>query len=290
MSAIQETFRKNHLKEHHSIMVYLNTGDPDIEMTSDLIKQCTSSEVDLIELGVPFANSFTDGDVVLRSHKRALKNNITFENTIELVKKIRTECSTPIVLLADFSHSVKSRGIKYIVEQCSISGVDGILLHGMPPLFLDEFIKYTSYYDIDPIFSLYPTTSPEKIKKTLSHSKGFVYLVTQYGRSGAPIDFKSSDMKNFFNSVRNQTDLPLMAGFGIKNTDDIKNIFSTHSVNGVIMGSAICKIIESSMPSRKNTINNVSDYLKNIVSVKKYSYKTKTNTRNHNEYTTSNYS
>lgn len=279
MSIIEKTLTNNCSNNCRSLVVYLNCGDPSIEMTYKLIKQCAAHRVDVIELGVPFPNSFTDGGVVLRSHERALQNHVTFEDAILLVKKVRTECSIPIVLLVDFSHSIKSRGIKYVVEKSSLSGVDGLLFHGLPPLFLEDYIEQTNYYGIDPIFSLYPNTSPEKMALTLKNSKGFVYLVSQYGRTGSPVDFCSTEITAFFSSARQATKLPLMAGFGIKNLEDMKNIFSTNALDGVIVGSAICNIIEASLPSRKNIIKGIYNYLEMIATAKQFGYGEKIMTR-----------
>ena len=273
MSIIEQTLRYNRENGQRSLMFYLNSGDPSLELTSTLIKQCAAGGADIIELGVPFPNSFTDGQTVLNSHKRALKNDVTFEDVVYLVKDVRKDCSIPIVLLADFSHTVKSRGIEYIVKQCSLHGVEGLLLHGLPPLYLNEYLKYTEQYGVDPIFSLYPNTSESKMAETLNIAKGFVYLVSKYGRTGAPIDFLSPEIASFYSSVSKTAKLPLMAGFGIQNINDMKDIFSTPAIDGVIIGSAICNIIEASPDCKNEIINKVSDYLKVVSTAKKTSYK-----------------
>lgn len=283
MSNIANKFALNRSSNLRSLMVYLNCGDPDLETTYALIEQCVKQDVDIIELGVPFPNSFTDGSTVLRSHKRALDNNIEFEDTIELVKRVRSEHSIPIVILVDFSHTVKPRGIEQVVKQSVESGVDGILCHGLPPLYQAEYITQVNKYGIAPIFSLYPNSSQEIIDQTLSNSKGFIYLVTQYGRNGAAIDFRSPEMTHFFTLIRSKTDLPLLAGFGIRNSDDMENVFSTDAVDGVIMGSAICNIIESSLQDDKDIIPNVQHYLNSIDAAKNIGYKQ--NLRDESEYT-----
>lgn len=285
MSIIERTLKDNRKNGQRSLMIYLNGGDPSLELTSNLIRQCAAGGADIIELGVPFPNSFTDGNTVRDSHKRALKHEVVFEDVIRVVNDVRSDCNIPIVLLADFSHSVKPRGIENVVEQCSMSGVEGLLLHGLPPLHVNDYIKHTKHYGIDPIFSLYPNTSSEKMAETLKIAKGFVYLVSQYGRTGAPVDFLSPQISDFYSTVAQKTELPLMAGFGIKSVTDMQNIFSTDAIDGVIIGSAICKIIEASPTCSDEIIEKVNGYLKLVSAAKNTNYDAKITTRNEGELT-----
>ncbi|BFM17475.1 tryptophan synthase subunit alpha [Maricurvus nonylphenolicus] len=273
MSKLKATISSNSDNNRRSLMAYLNCGDPNIGITERLIKTCHAQGIDIIELGVPFPNSFTDGKVVKRSHQRALDNDINFEDTIELVKKLRSDdCSIPIVLLVDFSHSVKPRGIKRIVEQTSASGADGLLIHGLPPLYTSEYLQAAKYCDLDCIFSLYPNSPSDKVHATLSNSHGFIYLVSQYGRTGTSVDFSSSTLKTFYASIKNSTDTPLLAGFGIKDASDIDSLFTHTNIDGAILGSAICNIIESNNGSEEALFTALEKYLEMIVAKKSIGY------------------
>ncbi len=273
MSRIEGTITKNRANNRRSIMTYLNCGDPDINTTEKLIKLCHHNGIDIIELGVPFPNSFTDGEVVKKSHQRALASNVTFEATLKLVKKLRAEkCSIPIVLLVDFSHTVKPRGITTIVDQSSASGADGLLIHGLPPLYTHEYLQAAKNADIDTIFSLYPNSPEDTVNATLSNSRGFIYLVSQYGRTGSVIDFRSDKIKNFYALVKRNTQTPLLAGFGIKNTTDIETLFTYTDIDGVILGSAICKLIEANTTSENDLLEAVSNYIQSIEVKKSIGY------------------
>lgn len=264
MSRIEKKLITNRQQGRRSLTIYLNCGDPDIETTAALIALCARHGVDAIELGVPFAHSFTDGAVVLRSHERALRNNVTLENTLQLVDEVRKNTDIPIVLLADFSFTVKPFGIKNTVAACEHHGIDGLLLHGLPPLFTEEYLAYIQPSSVDPIFSLYPNSSSAVIAKTLTNARGFIYMVSTYGRTGAPIDFVSADINRFYQSVRQATSLPLMAGFGIKTVQDMQSIFSNSDIDGVIMGSAISHIIEASLQTQHKILEQTADYLTSL--------------------------
>lgn len=264
MSRIEKKLIANREQGRRSLTIYLNCGDPDIETTASLIELCARHGVDVIELGVPFAHSFTDGEVVLRSHERALRNDVTLEKTLQLVGRVRNSTDIPIVLLADFSFTIKPVGIQNTVAACELHGVDGLLLHGLPPLFTEEYLACIQPSPVDPIFSLYPNSSPAVIARTLTNSRGFIYMVSTYGRTGAPIDFSSAGINHFYQSVRQATALPLMAGFGIKSVQDMQTIFSNSDIDGVIMGSAISRIIEASLQTPHKILEQTADYLTSL--------------------------
>lgn len=264
MSRIEKKLIANREQGRRSLTIYLNCGDPDIETTASLIELCARHGVDVIELGVPFAHSFTDGEVVLRSHERALRNNVNLSTTLQLVDRVRKNTDIPIVLLADFSFTIKPFGIRNTVAACEQHGIDGLLLHGLPPLFMEEYLACIQPASVDPIFSLYPNSSPGVMAKTLANSRGFIYMVSTYGRTGAPIDFSSAGITHFYQSIRQATSLPLMAGFGIKGVQDMETIFSNSDIDGVIMGSAISRIIEASLHAPDKILGHTADYLTSL--------------------------
>jgi tryptophan synthase alpha chain len=272
ISRLEALLKDRRRQNQRSLAIFLNCGDPDLESTYRFILQCVAHGIDVVELGVPFPDSFTDGDVLLRSHDRALANQVEFEDALRLVEKVRAKCSIPIVMLTDYSHTVRPRGIRQVVLHCQRCGADGLLLHGLPPLLLDEYLQHANHNGINPILSLYPRTPADKMAAVLKHAKGFVYLVSTYGKSGAPVDFGSEKMRMFFNNVRNSTDLPLMAGFGIKSADDLKTVFSNPAIDGAIVGSAFCAVIEAAMTDTASMRQAADHFLQSITHAKEMTY------------------
>lgn len=285
MGRINDLYVKNRNARFRSISVYLNSGDPDIATTLKLIKLCEQKQVDVIELGVPFANSFTDGDSLRRSHDRALQNKVMLEDVLALVEELRSESQIPVVVLADFSHTVKARGLASVIEQVKNADADGILLHGLPPLYIKDYVRISADVGIDPIFSLYPNSSQQTVLQTLQNAKGFVYLVSQYGRTGNAVDFRSDTLRNFYSQLRKQTDIPLMAGFGIKTINDIETLFSSSELDGVIIGSAITAIIEQSLSCETEMLTKIARYLDTLASTKHIDFEGNALAEESSEYT-----
>lgn len=272
MGKILNVLLKNRAAGTRSVCVYLNAGDPDIDTTEALIALCEKKGVDLIELGVPFANSFTDGQSVIRSHERALANQTQLETVVAMVSRLRQHIRIPMVLLADFSHTIKPRGLEYFIRQAQEAGIDSLLLHGLPPLYMEEYLQLTQDYGMAPVFSLYPNSKPQAIAQSISNTRSFIYLVSQYGRTGSPVNFHSTDLLDFHRRLRTATDLPLLAGFGIKDQHDLQDLFSNSPVDGAIIGSAISRIIENCLGNSTELFAQVEDYLDQVIQCKHIPY------------------
>ncbi len=268
MNAIENKLLSNREAGRRSMMCFINCGDPNLDQTYRIAIHCARLGVDVLELGVPFDNSFSDGATNLKSHARALQNGVEFEDVIELVNSIRGNLPIPVVLLVDFRHSVRPRGIQSVVQAVDACGADGILLHGLPPLFTPDYLTQCNLNQIDPVFSLYPKSTNEKINDVVALSRGLIYLVTQYGRSGSRIDFRSPQVMTFFSNVRSFTTLPLLAGFGIKERSDIEALFANPFIDGIVIGSAIASIIERGLGSPQRMASELTDYLAPIVELK----------------------
>jgi len=80
--------------------------------------------------------------------------------------------------------------------------------------------------------------TPERIKLIVEKSRGFIYLVSLTGVTGAR-DKLSAGLSDFVARVRAETDTPLAVGFGIGNGEQARVV--AELVDGVIVGSALVK-------------------------------------------------
>ena len=89
-----------------------------------------------------------------------------------------------------------------------------------------------------------PTTDEERLKLILKNASGFLYYVSVMGITGQ----KSADLNELKKSVtfiKKHTNLPVVPGFGIKNSTDVNNICKI--ADGAVVGSSIIKIIEENL-------------------------------------------
>ena len=87
---------------------------------------------------------------------------------------------------------------------------------------------------------------------------GFVYYVSITGITGTK-SASVKDVKNKIKIIKKITDLPVIAGFGIKNSIDAKKMSSIS--DGVVIGSSLVKNIDE-VYKKKNGLNEIFKFLK----------------------------
>ena len=95
------------------------------------------------------------------------------------------------------------------------------------------------------------TTNKNRLETILKNSSGFLYYVTITGITGQQ-SANIEKLNQSINEVKKLTSLPVVAGFGIKNTKQVKEICSF--CDGAVVGSSIIKIIEENLEINKDLI------------------------------------
>ena len=239
MSRIDDRFKN--LNGNKALVAFFTAGDPDLSASKEIFSLIEKGGADIIEIGVPFSDPLADGPVIQTSALRSLKNGTTLKKIINLVKDIRSESQLPIVLMSSFN-PVFAYGQKKFVEDAVNAGVDGVILPDLPPEEAEEFLEFANANNLDTIFLLAPTSTPERIKMIGNASKGFIYYVSLTGTTGTKENL-SKNLQEKVSAIKNQVKLPVLVGFGFSGPEQAKEAGGYS--DGVIVGSAIVKLIES---------------------------------------------
>ena len=143
-------------------------------------------------------------------------------------------------------------GIKQFVKRCKESGVDGLIIVDLQPEEDEDLINELKNNQIDLIRLITPTTDEDRLKLILNNASGFLYYVSVMGITGQ----KSADLNELKKSVafiKKHTNLPVVPGFGIKNSTDVNNICKI--ADGAVVGSSIIKIIEENLNNRDKMLS-----------------------------------
>ncbi|HIJ86853.1 MAG TPA: tryptophan synthase subunit alpha [Desulfuromonadales bacterium] len=240
MSRLAARFAALHTDGSKALVTFITAGDPDLAVTEEMIQLLEHSGADVIELGVPFSDPMADGPTIQRSSERALNAGTTLHGILELVKRVRTRCEIPIILMG-YLNPVHAYGFDRFCRDASDAGVDGILLVDMPPEESSELTVPARLYGIDVIFLLTPTSDSERIAAVESHGSGFVYYVTVTGVTGTRTSVSTS-LAQELARVNQAISLPVMAGFGISTPEQAAEVGKL--ADGIVVGSAIVKLFE----------------------------------------------
>ncbi|HEY93922.1 MAG TPA: tryptophan synthase subunit alpha [Dehalococcoidia bacterium] len=238
MSRIGKVFTR---RGHTALIAYITTGYPSIDATLKAVPILAENGCDIIELGIPFSDPLADGVTIQNASYHALQNGITPEICLELAGTLRKKVDTPLVFMS-YYNPIYHYGIEKFCIACSVSGIDGLIIPDLPPEEGVEIEETTLNNGIDLIYLLAPTSNKERIRLGAEHSRGFVYLVSVIGVTGAR-SFLPFDLKDFIAGVRKMTNKPLCVGFGISTPEQAAQVGSL--ADGVIVGSRIVQLLES---------------------------------------------
>jgi tryptophan synthase alpha chain len=243
MSRIQETFRRLQEAGRSALMPYLTIGYPERESALSLVPALVESGADMLELGVPFSDPLADGATIQASTQRALANGVTLPYCLQTARRLRAAGVEAPFTLMGYYNPIYQLGLEAFADQARDAGVDGVIVPDLPPEEaggLDEVLRRRG---IDYIYFLAPTSDEERLKLVAGKARGFIYLVSLTGVTGAR-EALPPELPAFVERVRQVTrgDVPLAVGFGIGSPASARQVGEL--ADGVIVGSALIRRIE----------------------------------------------
>lgn len=253
MSQIASVFSKS---GHKALIPYVTVGYPSIEATLKVVPLLAQNGADIVELGIPFSDPLADGVTIQRSSFHALNNGVTPQLCLEVAKKLREKVDIPLVFMT-YYNPVFSYGLEEFSAACAGSGVDGLIIPDLPPEEGAGLEAISQKQNLDLIYLLAPTSTEERIRLVAERSRGFIYLVSVTGVTGAR-DRLPADLEVFVTRVKESVTQPLCVGFGISTPAQAKRV--ARLADGVIVGSRIIQLMES----EENFMPQVGDFIKEL--------------------------
>lgn len=261
MSRIKSVFAALKQQGKTALIPYITAGDPHPKFTVSLMHTLVEHGADMIELGVPFSDPMADGPVIQRASERALLHKVGLTAVLDMVKTFRqTDQSTPIILMG-YANPIEAIGALAFADRAKAADVDGVITVDYPPEECGNFVKELRARDIDPVFLLSPTTEARRVELIVNQASGFVYYVSLKGVTGAA-NLDIVEVAGRVASIREQTDLPVGVGFGIRDAATAK---ATAAIaDAVVVGSRMVLEIEAS--NEANLLSNVANLMTELKS------------------------
>lgn len=261
MTRIDKKFAELKKQKKKAFVCYLMAYDPNEGFTKNIIRKLPEAGCDIIELGMPFSDPMAEGITIQRASKRALKNDCDLKKVLELVTDFRkTDKTTPMILMGYYNPILKF-GVEKFLKAAKQAGADGFIIVDIPFEEEAEFTIHSDKYDLPLIRLTTPTTDDARAKKILKTAKGFVYHITVAGVTGQKSAI-ANDVKTSINKIKKHTKLPVCAGFGIKSSEQAKEV-SKHA-DGIVVGSALIKMIEENIGNPKKAEKEILQFIKAV--------------------------
>jgi tryptophan synthase alpha chain len=239
MSRIEAAFERLRQERRGGMVTYTTAGDPSAETSARILVSLARAGADILEVGVPFSDPLADGPVIQRATERALASGMTLRGTLDVVRAVRQEVDTPIVLFT-YANPVVRMDPAVFAREAKQVGVDGVLILDYPVEEAEPLRAPLVAAGLDPIFLISPTTTDGRIRRSGELGRGFLYVISRLGVTGVR-DRLADDVKDLVARVRAQSSLPVAVGFGISSPEHVAK--ACQSADAAVVGSALVNVI-----------------------------------------------
>ena len=218
-----------------ALMPYFTLGYPNQTDSVDIL-EAIAPYSDLLELGVPFSDPLADGPTIQRSTQQSLENGTTVRGCLQMLRELRQRGVETPAMLMGYYNPIMAYGLEAYVQDAAAAGADGFIVPDLPPEEAEELEALANEAGLALIHFLAPTSSDSRIDLVAERAKGFIYMVSVTGVTGARQSMRE-DLAAFVNKVRQKAAVPLAVGFGISTPELAAEV--GQMADGVIVGSAL---------------------------------------------------
>tara|TARA_X000001036_G_C20506813_1_gene736236 strand:- start:89 stop:892 length:804 start_codon:yes stop_codon:yes gene_type:complete len=250
LSPINLAFKKCRNEKRPALVTYTVAGDNNKKKSLKILKSI-SKYADILELGFPHNTPIGDGGQIQTSSYRSIKNGFKIKDVFQIVSGYKKIKNTKPIILMGYYNMIYQYGENKFLNHCKQSGVNGIIVVDLPWPENKNFSKKCKKKSICFIQLLSPTTSKVRMRKIINDSHEMCYYISMLSTTGGKLKVSSKEILKNYNKIKKiNKSKNLVIGFGITE----KTISSLKKSDGLVVGSALCKIITDSIKSRQNPV------------------------------------
>jgi tryptophan synthase alpha chain len=234
------TFARSRAEGRLALLPWVMAGYPSVDSTVELLLGLEAAGADGFELGVPFSDPIADGPTTQMANQVALAAGVNLPMVLELLAKARRGGLSAPVAIMGYANPFLRHGLERFCREAVAAGAQGLIVPDAPreeALGLsDEAFKA----GLDLIQFVAPTSSAARIRAGAAAARGFVYVVSVTGVTGARVEL-ASGLDDLLVRVRAATQTPVVVGFGISTTAHLTRLRG--KADGAIVASALVNLM-----------------------------------------------
>ncbi|GAT03252.1 tryptophan synthase subunit alpha [Mycolicibacterium fortuitum] len=234
MSRLAELFDGCRAEGRAALIGYLPTGFPDVQTSIAAMTAMVESGCDLVEVGVPYSDPGMDGPTIAAATESALAGGVRVRDTLAAVEAISNAGGRAVVMT--YWNPVLRKGVDTFARDLASAGGYGLITPDLIPEEAVDWIAAAEENNLDRIFLVAPSSTPERLAATVNASRGFVYAASTMGVTGAR-DVVSNAAPELVRRVKEVSDIPVGVGLGVRSGAQAAEIGAY--ADGVIVGSAL---------------------------------------------------
>ncbi|GAS87811.1 tryptophan synthase subunit alpha [Mycolicibacterium brisbanense] len=242
MSRLAELFDGCRAEGRAALIGYLPTGFPDVPTSIAAMTALVESGCDLVEVGVPYSDPGMDGPTIAAATETALAGGVRVRDTLAAVEAISNAGGRAVVMT--YWNPVLRKGVDTFARDLASAGGYGLITPDLIPEEADDWLAASDAHQLDRIFLVAPSSTPQRLAATVQASRGFVYAASTMGVTGAR-DAVSSAAPELVSRVKEISDIPVGVGLGVRSGQQAAEIGAF--ADGVIVGSALVSALQNGL-------------------------------------------
>lgn len=242
ISRLSTVFDACRAEGRSALIGYLPTGYPDVATSIEAMTTLVEAGCDLIEVGIAYSDPGMDGPTIARATEAALQGGVRVRDALRAVEAISAAGGHAVVM--SYWNPVLRWGVDAFARDLAAAGGAGMITPDLIPDEADDWFAASDAHQLDRIFLVAPSSTPERLATTVQASRGFVYAASTMGVTGAR-DAVSSAAPELVQRVKAISDIPVGVGLGVRSREQAAEIGSY--ADGVIVGSALVTALDDGL-------------------------------------------
>lgn len=238
MSKLHDVFAAAKAENRAVLIGYLPAGFPTKHGAIECLTAMIDGGVDIVEIGLPYSDPVMDGPTIQAAVDISLHNGTKIVDVLDTVKAV-AQTGAPTLVMS-YWNPIEQFGTDKFAAQMSANGGVGVITPDLTPEEAPVWIAHTDANNIERVFLVALSSTPERIAKVAAATTGFVYAGAVMGVTGVK-EAVSESVKLLVEKTRMATQLPIAVGLGVNTAQQVKDI--AQYADGVIVGSAFVKAI-----------------------------------------------
>ncbi len=228
-----------------ALIGYLPVGFPDVEGSIAAAVAMVGAGVDIVELGIAYSDPVMDGPLIQDAVERALAGGVRVRDVFRAVEGIAAT-GAPVLVMSYFNPILRY-GVDRFARDLAAAGGAGIITPDLIPDEAGEWIAASDAHDLDRVFLVAPSSTPERLASTAAASRGFVYAASTMGVTGerTSLGERAADLVA---ATRAAGADRVCVGLGVSTGEQAEQVAGY--ADGVIVGSALVRpLLQAQTPA-----------------------------------------
>jgi tryptophan synthase alpha chain len=221
-----------------ALIGYLPVGFPTVEGSIEAMRVLVDAGVDILEIGVPYSDPVLDGPVIQDAAVRALAGGVRLADVFTAARAVSDAGAGALVMT--YWNPVLRYGVDRFAGDLKAAGAAGLITPDLIPDEAAPWIAAADSNDLDKVFLVAPSSTPERLAAVTAASRGFVYAAAVMGVTGARASVGEA-AEALVSRTREHSDVPVCVGIGVSTGEQAAQV--GRFADGVIVGSALVRCL-----------------------------------------------